>query len=57
MKEGSGSGQEGPAIEIIPRGQQAAATRHKAEEAAERALMQHARFQSLEAKKRYELRI
>lgn len=38
-----------PAIEIVPHGQQAsAATRHKAEEAAERALMQHARFKPLE---------
>lgn len=38
-----------PAIEIVPHGQQAsAATRHKAEEAAERALMQHALFKPLE---------
>eukprot|EP00439_Symbiodinium_sp_Y106_P030433 s7877_g3.t1 len=36
-------------IEIVPRGQQAsAATRHKAEAAAERALQQHARFAALE---------
>jgi len=38
-----------PAIEIAPHGQQAsAATRQKAEEAAERMLMQHARFKPLE---------